>query len=126
MLMIRRIALVLSLVALLGTPVVASAATSGQTRALQSAKQYLQYQAFSKAGLIDQLSSKYGAGFSKADATWAVNHCGANWYTQAVKSAKAYLKYQSFSRQGLIDQLSSKYGGQFTLAQATYAVNKVY
>jgi Host cell surface-exposed lipoprotein len=100
--------------------------TLSQKEAIESAEQYLQTEpGFSRLGLISQLDSKYGEGFSKKDANFAVNHIKVNWDRQAVDSAKGYLKTQPFSRDGLISQLDSKYGGQFTLAQATYAVNKV-
>jgi hypothetical protein len=100
--------------------------TAGQRNALQSAHDYLDSQAFSKQGLIEQLSSSAGEGFSVADATYAANHVGANWNEQAVKSAKDYLSGQSFSRQGLIEQLSSSAGEKFTQAQAQYGVSKAY
>lgn len=93
--------------------------------ALSSAEDYLDLTAFSRLGLIDQLSSEYGSGYKIEDATWAVDQLRVDWNEQAVKSAKDYLDLTSFSRQGLIDQLSSPYGGQFTLEQATYAVNKI-
>jgi hypothetical protein len=93
--------------------------------ALESAEDYLDYTAFSRLGLIDQLSSEYGEGFDLADATWAVDQLRVDWNEQAVKSGRQYLDFSSFSRQGLIDQLSSQYGEQFTVAQATYAVNKI-
>ena len=80
---------------------------------------------FSRAGLIDQLSSSAGDQFSVADATWAVDHSGADWYAQAVMSAKGYMKMGGFGRASHIDQLTSSAGEQFTLAQATYAVNQV-
>ncbi|TIC79481.1 hypothetical protein E8D37_16865 [Nocardioides sp. GY 10127] len=95
------------------------------SNALAAAKDYLQFQAFSRQGLIDQLSSDYGSGFKLADATWAVDQLDTDWNKQAVRAAKSYLDFQPFSRQGLIDQLSSAYGSQFTVAQATYAVNKI-
>ena len=100
--------------------------TSGQKNALQTAHDYLGTMAFSKAGLIAQLSSSAGSDFPRADAVFAANHVGANWNEQAVKAARDYLDTMSFSRQGLIEQLSSSAGGQFTLAQARYAVNKAY
>src|SRR6185437_13091346 len=97
-----------------------------QQQALDSAKSYLDMgTGFSRAGLIDQLSSSAGDQFSVADATWAVDHSGADWYAQAVMSAKGYMKMGGFSRASLIDQLTSSAGEQFTLAQATYAVNQV-
>jgi Host cell surface-exposed lipoprotein len=100
--------------------------TASQERAVQSAEDYLDYQAFSKKGLIQQLSSDAGEGFPRADAVFAVNHVDVDWREQAVKAARSYLDMQSFSRSGLIEQLSSSAGEGFTRAQAQYAVNKVY
>lgn len=99
--------------------------TLAMENALGSAESYLEYAAFSRLGLIDQLSSEYGEGFMVEDATWAVDQLRADWREQAVLSARSYLDYSSFSRQGLIDQLSSAYGEQFTLEEATYAVNQI-
>ena len=100
--------------------------TSGQRNARESAKQYLQTSAFSRAGLIKQLSSQYGEGFPKADAIYAVDHIDVNWNEQAAKAAKDYLANQPFSRAGLIEQLASPYGDGFTHAQAAYGVNAAY
>ena len=80
-------------------------------------------QAFSRAGLIKQLSSQYGAGYSLADATFAVDSLNVDWNAQAARAAKEYLSTQPFSRAGLIEQLSSQYGAEFTYAQAVYGVN---
>jgi host cell surface-exposed lipoprotein len=80
---------------------------------------------FSRAGLIQQLTSKMGEGFKMSDAVFAVNHVKVDWNKEAVESAKSYLDMSSFSRAGLIQQLSSKAGDQFTVAQATYAANHV-
>ena len=82
--------------------------------------------ALSRAGLIHQLTSSYGEGFSRGDAVWGVNHAHANWYREAVQAAKSYLSTGSFSRAGLIHQLESPYGDQFTHAQAVYGVNVAY
>jgi hypothetical protein len=102
----------------------APAMTVSQKNAIASAENYLSSQAFSREGLIKQLSSKYGEGFSKADAKYAVDHIKVNWNEQAAKAAKNYLSQEPFSRQGLIHQLESKYGEGFTHAQALYGVNK--
>jgi hypothetical protein len=99
--------------------------TVSQQQAIGSAQDYLSFQAFSRKGLIQQLSSKYGEGFSRADATFAVNHIRVDWNKEAVQSAKDYLSTQHFSRAGLIEQLSSSFGDGFTKAQAIYAVNHV-
>ena len=93
-------------------------ATTGELNALESAKAYLNYTAFSYDGLISQLLYE---GYTKSEAKYGADHCGADWNEQAAKSATAYLKYTSFSRQGLIDQL--EYEG-FTYAQAVYGVEQ--
>jgi len=100
--------------------------TAGQQNARRSAEDYLESQGFSRKGLIKQLSSQYGEGYTKAEAIYAVNHINVDWNEQAVRAAKSYLKSQAFSRQNLIEQLSSDYGDGFTHAQAVYGVNKAY
>jgi len=107
-------------VAMLSLTGSALAATAGQRNAVSSAQDYLDYQAFSKSGLIKQLKFEH---FSGSDARYAVNHVRVNWNAQAVKSAKDYLDYQSFSRSGLIRQLEFE---GFTHAQAAYGVSKAY
>jgi len=104
----------------------AQASTIGQREALEAAKSYLSFGSFSRAGLIRQLTSRYGEGFSRADAVWGVNHAHANWYREAVQAARSYLSTGSFSRAALIHQLESPYGDQFTHAQAVYGVNVAY
>jgi hypothetical protein len=88
-------------------------------QAVKAAEAYLDYGAFSRKGLIDQL--KY-EGFSTSDATYAVDHVEVNWTSEADQSAAAYLGTGSFSRQGLMDQLL--YEG-FTKAQAAHGVKSV-
>jgi hypothetical protein len=101
-----------------------SGETTSQENARRSAENYLEMSAFSRNGLIEQLSSEHGEGFSKADAIYAVDHIDVDWNEQAAKSAKNYLDMSPFSRQGLIEQLSSEYGDGFTHAQAVYGVNQ--
>lgn len=101
------------------------ALTTSQEQAIESAESYLQMGGFSRAGLIDQLTSQYGEGFSEADAVYAVDHVTVDWNQQAVESAKSYLQMGGFSRASLIDQLTSPYGEKFTLAEATYAADHV-
>jgi hypothetical protein len=98
--------------------------TASQEQAIGSAEQYLSFTAFSRKGLIHQLSSDAGEGFSAADATFAVDHLKVDWNAQAVAKAKEYLSMQHFSRKGLIHQLESAYGEQFTHSQAVYGVTK--
>ena len=88
--------------------------TVGQRNARKSAKSYLEYQAFSRTGLINQLEYE---GYTTEEATYGVDALGADWNEQAAKSAKSYLEYQAFSRTGLIEQL--EYEG-FSTEQATY------
>jgi Host cell surface-exposed lipoprotein len=103
-----------------------SSETSSQENSRESAENYLDTMAFSRKGLIKQLSSEYGEGFSRADAIYAVDHIDVDWYGQAAKSAENYLDGQSFSRSGLIEQLESEYGEGFTHAQAVYGVAQAY
>ena len=95
-----------------------SGTSAGKTNALEKAKSYLRYSAFSYKGLIDQLEYE---GFSHEEAKYGADNCGADWNEQAVKKAASYLKYSSFSYDGLIDQL--EYEG-FTHEQAVYGAKK--
>ncbi len=98
--------------------------TGPQNNAVRSAKQYLIMQAFSRHGLIHQLSSDAGDGYTIADATVAVDSLNVDWNQQAVKSAKQYLSMQGFSCKGLIRQLSSNAGDRYTGSQATYGARQ--
>jgi Host cell surface-exposed lipoprotein/Protein of unknown function (DUF2510)/Glucodextranase, domain B len=100
-------------------------ATLSQQNALKAAEHYLEFTAFSKAGLIEQLSSPAGDQYPYQDAVFAVEHLHVNWDEQAVKSAKKYLEFTSFSCQGMIEQLSSSAGEKFTVGQAEYAAHRV-
>lgn len=99
--------------------------TIAQENAIQSAQSYLDMSGFSRAGLIQQLSSKAGEGYKLRLAVFAVNHIKVNWNKEAVESAKSYLEMGGFSRASLIQQLSSKAGEQFTHQQAVFAANHV-
>jgi TM2 domain-containing membrane protein YozV len=76
--------------------------TLPQQNAVGQAESYVEYQAFSRSGLIQQLEYE---GYSTEDATFAVDYIAADWSAQAAAKAKSYLEYQSFSRDGLYDQL---------------------
>lgn len=97
--------------------------TASQAGAVQSAERYLAMSAFSRSGLIQQLSSRYGEGYPRADAVYAVDHVSVDWNEQAVRAAKQHLADRSFSREGLIHQLKARYGDGFTHAEAVYAVS---
>lgn len=92
-------------------------ATASQKAALTQAKRYLDIKAFSYEGLIDQL--KYEK-YTREDAVYAVENCGADWNQQALKSAKSYLELMAFSYDGLIGQLEYD---KYTAEQATYAAD---
>ncbi|WP_347461043.1 Ltp family lipoprotein [Acinetobacter sp. ANC 7454] len=98
--------------------------TGPQKNAIRSAKQYLSFTAFSREGLIQQLSSSYGDGYDVADATVAVDSLDVNWNEQAVKAAKQYLELSGFSCNGLIEQLSSSAGDKYTVDQAKYGAQQ--
>jgi len=95
-----------------------------QGNAVRSADNYLRLKGFSKAGLIQQLSSPYGDRYSVSDATAAVNSLSVDWSEQAAKSAEQYLGMMGFSCSGLIEQLSSSAGEGFTRAEAEYGARK--
>lgn len=103
--------------------------TLAQENAIESAQSYLDYSGFSRKGLFDQLTSKYGEGFEKADAEFAISYLEQNalvdWNEEAAESAASYLESSSFSKSSLFDQLTSKYGEQFTNEQASYALKAV-
>jgi len=103
--------------------------TTAQSSAIRSAKSYLSFAGFSRAGLLEQLTSEYGEGFAGEDAEFAVAQLEStgevDWNQEAVESAKSYLEFQGFSRDGLYDQLTSEYGEQFTPDQANFALSAV-
>jgi len=102
--------------------------TTAQQQAVDAAEGYLSDgQGFSQQGLLNQLTSSDGNGFSKPDAEYAINYLNPNWDQQAVDAAKGYLGMgQGFSQQGLLNQLTSSDGSGFTEAQAQYAITSLH
>jgi hypothetical protein len=98
--------------------------TTAQKNAVRAAQNYLEVSAFSKRGLIDQLSSSAGDGYSVADAIAAVNTLNVNWNEQAAKAAKQYLEISPFSCSDLVQQLSSSAGDKYTTAEAEYGAEQ--
>ncbi|WP_214627872.1 Ltp family lipoprotein [Paenibacillus agaridevorans] len=94
--------------------------TASQRNAVRTAKNYLEYTAFSRKGLIEQLVFE---GYDNTDAEYAVDRVNADWNEQAALKAKDYLEYSSFSEQGLIEQLEFE---GFTNAQAKHGVSIAY
>lgn len=97
----------------------APSATMGEKNALSQADNYLSMMAFSYTGLIEQLEFE---GYSKEEATYAADNCGADWNEQAAKKAQDYIDMMSFSRSGLIEQLEFE---GFTSEQAEYGATSV-
>jgi hypothetical protein len=95
-------------------------------QAVDAARSYLALgQGFSYAGLLQQLTSGSGSGFTQVQAEYAISYLKPDWDQQAVDAAKGYLKLGGFSQDSLIQQLTSSAGGGFTQAQAEYAADKV-
>ena len=46
---------------------------------------------FSEQGLLKQLTTSAGEGFTEAQAEYAINHLNPDWDAQAVDAAKGYL-----------------------------------
>ena len=123
--LLLRAALPFIVLTMLAAPAFAQSLTGPQKNAVRSAKQYLDMQGFSRAGLINQLSSDAGDGYKVADATVAVDSLNADWNKQAERSAKQYLDMMGFSCKGLIEQLSSSAGDGYTKDQATHGARAV-
>ena len=104
--------------------------TMEQKNCYKSAKNYVTIMAFSKQGLIDQLSSEAADNYPEDVAEFAVSKLEergeVNWDEQCEKSAKSYLDLMAFSKEELIQQLSSSAGDKYTREQAERAVEKVY
>lgn len=92
-------------------------ATTGQKNALKAAKEYIDFSAFSYEGLIGQLEYE---GYTREEAAYGADNCGADWYEQALAKAKEYLEFTAFSYEGLIGQLEYE---EFTNEQAVYGAD---
>ncbi|MEP0191018.1 MAG: Ltp family lipoprotein [Erythrobacter sp.] len=99
--------------------------TGPQRNAVRSAQNYVDMMGFSRAGLIDQLSSSAGDGYDQADAIIAVDSLDIDWNQEAAQSAQNYIDMMGFSCSGLIDQLSSSAGDKYTKSEAQYGAEKV-
>jgi Host cell surface-exposed lipoprotein len=80
---------------------------------------------FSEQGLLGQLTSSAGNGFTEKQAEYGISQLHPDWNAQAVDAAKGYMQMGGFSRASLIEQLTSSAGSGFTEAQAEYAASKV-
>jgi hypothetical protein len=102
--------------------------SAAEQQAVDAAQGYLsEGQGFSEQGLLSQLTSSAGNGFSNSDAEFAIQYLNPNWDPQAVDAANGYLSEgQGFSDQGLLQQITSSAGNGFTQAQAEYAINDLH
>ena len=105
--------------AVLGTKDYTVNVSTSQVNALSRAASYLDMGGFSYKSLVEQLEFE---GFSNEDATFAADHCGADWMYQAEQKAESYMSFMGFSRSGLIDQLEFE---GFTPEQATHGADHV-
>jgi hypothetical protein len=118
--MLKKFLLTLTALLAVAAPVALTASpasASPRSQAIAMAYDYLDYTAFSKAGLSDQLQFE---GFSRSVSNYAVDHISVAWRKQAVRMAKAYLDYTPFSCSGLIEQLEFE---KFSHKNAVYGAN---
>ena len=85
--------------------------------AVQTAKEYLSYNAFSREGLVEQLEFE---GYSHSEAQRAVDRLNVDWKEQALLKATDYLESTAFSYSGLVEQL--EYEG-FSHTEAVYGAD---
>ena len=101
------------------TPKNSADLTNPQKNAVRSAKNWLEYSAYSRNNLIETLSQSDG--YTIRDATFAVDSLDINWAKQAKKAAKDWIEYSAYSRKNLIETLSQSDG--YTIDDATAAVD---
>ncbi|GAB3945431.1 hypothetical protein GCM10028828_15860 [Corynebacterium tapiri] len=92
---------------------------------MREAKSYIKLMNFSKAELMDQLTSEYGGQYPVDAAQYAVDNVGADWKEEALEAAKSYQELMGMSDAALYDQLTSEYGNQFTAEEAQYAIDNL-
>lgn len=90
--------------------------------ALRKAETYSEMMHMSKAGILDQLTSDYGEGFSPEAARYAVDNVDADWNNNALEKARTYQDTMSMSPSAIHEQLVSGYGEKFTVEEADYAL----
>ena len=122
--MMKLTGIAFSLLLLTSSIATAQTLTGPQKNAVRSAELYLSISGFSRVGLIQQLSSSAGDGYSVADATVAVDSLSVDWNAQAARSAALYLQISGFSCNGLIEQLSSSAGDHYTKSQAAFGAQQ--
>ena len=101
------------------TPKNSADLTNPQKNAVRSAKDWIEYSAYSRNNLIETLSQSDG--YTIRDATFAVDSLDINWAKQAKKAAKDWIEYSAYSRKNLIETLSQSDG--YTINDAAAAVD---
>lgn len=101
------------------TPQNSADLTNPQKNAVRSAKDWIEYSAYSRNNLIETLSQSDG--YTIRDATFAVDSLDINWAKQAKKAAKDWIEYSAYSRKNLIETLSQSDG--YTINDAAAAVD---
>lgn len=91
--------------------------TAKMRKARFGAAEYLAELPFSREGLVDMLV-KYES-FTKAEAEYGADNCGADWNTEAVRMAERYATSGAYSRKGLEKQLDFE---GFSKKEAAYGV----
>lgn len=71
-------------------------------RARARAQEHLDYAAFSRSGLVDQLEFE---GYTTKVARHAVDSLDVDWAEQAARAAMNYREFESYSRRGVVAQL---------------------
>ncbi len=106
-----------------------SGMTLSQQNAVKTALNYIDLMAFSRQGLIEQMSSEYGDNYPRADVEYALSYLEKNnlvdWNEEAAQCAQNYLDIMSFSRDGLYQQMTSESGDKYTKEQTEYALSQV-
>ena len=92
--------------------------------AFDSAKYYLDNEeGGSKHALLQRVALGVPERYSKAEATYAVNHVRVDWNARAVEGAKGRLESQGLSKRSLMWYLTAADG--YSKSEATYAVSRV-
>lgn len=99
-----------------------------ERNAITQATSYIEHSAFSRAGLVQQLSSE-AEGYSAESAEKAVKYLEDNnlvdWKEEACEQAESYLQHSAYSRADLLKQLTSD-AEKYTEEEAEYAMQEVY
>lgn len=87
--------------------------------ALNSAKESLKYEPYSKQGLKESLEYE---GYTAASIKYALEHLEVDWQQQAILAAKDNLKYEAYSKKGLYWHLVYE---KFSKKDAKFAVENI-